>query len=256
MLRFITGLVLGALLVLSVTSSATDSARAATTKRCVTAGKQYQTWAVFAANRKVGEAKTKKVSRRGTRNLVAIEAPGKPAVTGKYHVTITPKKGCEVARVRVKTRRGFYKTVRISTAGGTISFRAAKGDPFPYREVRVWSRKSKAGTGSSDQPEPPPSGSGKGSSCANPYKVSLTGTDEKYGSLSQIAIDLGWLVENESIRIRWTLLNGNILCKYRIYVDGTNPVPATHVDAAGGYYDYILDGSVRLNQIFIWARRP
>lgn len=233
-----------------------QSAQGASAKRCAKAGKQYQSWTVFGVNRKVGDPKTKLVAKRGTRNLVTVEAPGTPAATGKYHVTITPKKGCEVTKVRVKTRRGFYKLVRISTAGGTISFRATKGDPFPYREVRVWNRKARSGTGSSSRPEPPPSGTGTGSSCKDPYKVSLTGTDEKFGSLSQIRIDLEPLDGDSQIRIRWTLQNGNLLCKYRIYVDGRNIMEATHVDSTGGYLDYTLNGPVRLNQLIVWARRP
>lgn len=248
--RFSIVLVLAALAALLPTISPL-SAQGASTKRCAQAGKQYQSWTVFGANRKVGDPKTKLVAKRGVRNLVTVEAPGTPAATGKYHVTITPKKGCEVAKVRVKTRRGFYKLVRISTAGGTISFRATKGDPFPYREVRVWNRKARSGSGSSSRP-----GSKRdGDNCEHPFRATITGTDRS-GDLREIRLYEGLLTDPPGARFGWELLNGNVLCKYRLYLSNNKLVEPTSLTLTTGWYDYHFGDQDSFSRLTVWARRP
>ncbi|TAK89033.1 hypothetical protein EPO04_02920 [Patescibacteria group bacterium] len=218
---------------------------------CSVAGKTYQSWTVYAKDRKVGDPATKKVSSRGDKGVVSIKAPPLPSLSGKFRVDVTPKPGCAVTKVRVRTRRGVYRLVRIKTSGGTISFRAKKGSRFPYREVRVWSRKAAKSSANSGSQS-----GGVGSSCDNPYKASFTGTDDRYGNLSQIRLSLEQRDTPSNVRFSWALLNGNVLCKYRIYVDGMNSVQATYVDSSGGYYDYVLNGPVRFNQLVVWARRP
>lgn len=141
--RFIIATVLTALAMLMGVTVQVSTAGAATAKRCATAGKQYQSWVVFAKDRKVGDAKTKKVRRRGVGGVVDIVPLGSAHPDGEYYLTIKPKNGCEVLKVELKTRRGLKKKIRSSTGGLMRSLKRPKGASFPYREVRVWTRKAR-----------------------------------------------------------------------------------------------------------------
>lgn len=141
--RFVIATVLAALTMLMGAMVQTSVASAATTKRCATAGKQYQSWVVFAKDRKVGDSKTKKIIRRGTGGAVDITLPGEVHPDGDYYLAIKPKNGCEIAKVQLKTRGGFTKKIRSSTGGLMRPLKRSRGAPFPYREVRVWTRKAR-----------------------------------------------------------------------------------------------------------------
>lgn len=234
---------LSALLAIFVLPQASSAA----TKRCTVKGKAYKTWVVFGSDRKVGDSKTSKVKRRGHTNVVTITAPGLPAASGKYHITAIPKKGCEVQKVRVKTRRGYWKKVKMSTAGGTLSFRADKGDPFPYREFRVWLKKAPASRPAKRT----------GDSCAKPFQASITGS-ERGGRLSEIDLYRDAITNPDGARIGWRLLHNNVICKYRIYLYDGRIVQPTFFDGRDGYYDYIFFGpGPRFDRIVVWAaKRP
>lgn len=170
----------------------------AVSKGIKSSSKQQQTALLLAADRVVGEAKNRKVRVVGQRGVVSISAPGtsrdpgRPATPaqpasesqpevaadsgepGTYFITVKPRKGRAVIKVRLKTRGGSYRLARVKKAGGSIRFRAVPGSPYPYREVRVWTKRvNKAssinpGKGTSDEPK---SSGQRGLNCTTPYQV-------------------------------------------------------------------------------------
>lgn len=206
--RFIIATVLTALMALSVTSLVVPASSGARQTPCDSVTKKYQSWTTYSKNRKVGDPKAKMARNRGTKGHVKIEAPSKPARSGRYHIRVMPQPVCEIVKVRVKTRRGATKTVKISRLGGTISFRAQRGSPFPYREVRVWTQSSREARGFPGDP-------GLNVNCGDDQlaKVVLnTSSGERFGDRDDIEVTVVGRGDTTT-DLSWSTTSGRVVMK-------------------------------------------
>lgn len=95
--------------------------------------------------------------------------------------------------------------------------------------------------------------------CSPQFSASIVSGGERSGRLGLIRMSAESLTDPPTVRYRWRLARGVVLCKYRIYL-GSGPsltvVEPTHRDARTGYYDAVLNSDPpRFARMVVWGRK-